>query len=194
MRKVCEKSGRSEMGRWRSARNEKRGEARSFSSFMVQSGKYYFFGGAMTSFAALATRNLTTVLALILMASPVWGLRPMRALRSALTRRPMPGMTKTPFFLVSLIAVSASRSRKAADCLLVSSSFSARLPGKSGLGQSSCHVMFSFSRLLPGFPPLGIFLKRSRRPEPYRMEGVRPRQRLHETPVFMRVRTEPCRS
>jgi hypothetical protein len=28
----------------------------------------------------------------------------------------------------------------------------------------------------------------------YRMEGVRPRQRLHETPVFMRVRTEPCRS
>ena len=31
----------------------------------------YFLGGAMVSLAALATRNLTTVLALILMASPV---------------------------------------------------------------------------------------------------------------------------
>ena len=50
----------------------------------------------------------------------------MRALRSAFTRRPMPGITKTPFFLVSLTAVSACRSRKAATCLLVSSSFSAR--------------------------------------------------------------------
>src|SRR5215469_6210089 len=85
----------------------------------------YFFGGAMVSLADLATRNFTTVLALILMAWPVWGLRPMRALRSAFTRRPMPGITNTPFFLVSLMAVSASRSRNAADCLLVSSSFSA---------------------------------------------------------------------
>ena len=32
---------------------------------------FYFFGGAMLSFAALATRNLTTVLALILIVSPV---------------------------------------------------------------------------------------------------------------------------
>ena len=31
----------------------------------------YFLGGAMVSLAALATRNLTTVLALILMVSPV---------------------------------------------------------------------------------------------------------------------------
>src|ERR1700761_2233897 len=86
----------------------------------------YFRGGAMLSLAALATRNLTTVFALILMASPVCGLRPMRALRSAFFKRPMPGITKTPFFFVSLMAVSASRSRKAAACLLVSSSFSAR--------------------------------------------------------------------
>src|SRR5271156_5329568 len=79
----------------------------------------------MVSLAALATRNLTTVLALILMVSPVWGLRPMRAFRSAFTNRPSPGMTNTPFFFVSFTAVSASRSRKAADCLLVNSSFSA---------------------------------------------------------------------
>src|ERR1035437_7442133 len=89
------------------------------------SEKNYFLVGAMTSLAALATRNFTTVLALILMAAPVWGLRPMRALRSAFTNRPLPGSTKTPFFLVSLMAASASRSRKAADSLLVISSFSA---------------------------------------------------------------------
>jgi len=41
----------------------------------------YFLGGAMASLAAFATRNFTTVLAGILMASPVCGLRPMRALR-----------------------------------------------------------------------------------------------------------------
>ena len=98
----------------------------------------------MTSLAALATRNLTTVLALILMAAPVWGLRPMRALRSAFTRRPMPGITKTPFFFVSLMAVSASRSRKAADLLVGQFELLGQVPGKSGLGQSSCHVMFSF--------------------------------------------------
>src|ERR1700684_2523965 len=49
----------------------------------------YFLGGAMVSLATLATRNLTTVFALILIGSPVWGLRPMRALRSALTSLPV---------------------------------------------------------------------------------------------------------
>src|SRR5262249_34913593 len=37
----------------------------------------------------------------------------------------IPGMVNSPFFLVSLTAVSASMSRKPAVCLLVSSSFSA---------------------------------------------------------------------
>jgi hypothetical protein len=85
----------------------------------------YFFGGAITSFAAFATRNFTTVLALILIDSPVCGFRPRRALRSAFTKRPMPGITNTPFFFVSLTAVSASRSKNAVECLLVNSSFSA---------------------------------------------------------------------
>src|ERR1700733_197672 len=85
----------------------------------------YFFGGAIVSFATLATRNFTTVLALILIVSPVCGLRPSRALRSSLTSLPMPGMVNSPFFLVSLTAVSASSSRPAAACLLVISSFSA---------------------------------------------------------------------
>ncbi len=42
---------------------------------------YFLAGGAMASFVAFATRNFTTVLALIWMGSPVCGLRPMRALR-----------------------------------------------------------------------------------------------------------------
>ena len=42
----------------------------------------YFLGaGAIASLVAFATRNFTTVLALIWMGSPVCGLRPMRALR-----------------------------------------------------------------------------------------------------------------
>src|SRR5271168_3367029 len=63
---------------------------------------HYFFG-AIASFAAFATRNFTTVFALMAMGSPVCGLRPMRALRCAFTSRPRPGITNTPFFFVSLI-------------------------------------------------------------------------------------------
>src|SRR5580700_5736363 len=85
----------------------------------------YFFAGAIVSFATLATRNFTTVLALILIVSPVCGLRPSRALRSAFTSLPIPGIVNSPFFLVSFTAVSASNSRPAAACLLVISSFSA---------------------------------------------------------------------
>ena len=46
------------------------------------------------------------------MASPVCGLRPMRALRFDFTRRPRPGTTNTPFFFVSLTASSASDPEK----------------------------------------------------------------------------------
>src|SRR5260221_516918 len=43
----------------------------------------------MASLNAFAARRRTTVFALILIASPFWGLRPMRALRCAFTARPM---------------------------------------------------------------------------------------------------------
>jgi hypothetical protein len=82
---------------------------------LISRMKAYFLG-AIASFAALATRNFTTVFAGILMASPVCGLRPMRALRFDFTRRPRPGTMNTPFFFVSLIATSASASRNAAAC------------------------------------------------------------------------------
>src|SRR5882762_11508697 len=55
--------------------------------------KNYF---RIASFNAFAGRRRTTVLALILMASPVCGLRPIRALRCAFTTRPIPGMTNLP--------------------------------------------------------------------------------------------------
>src|ERR1700676_2372384 len=67
----------------------------------------YFFFGTIASFTALATRNFTTFLAGILIASPVAGLRPMRALRSPRTSRPMRGSTHIPFFLVSFTAKPA---------------------------------------------------------------------------------------
>ena len=51
---------------------ESKREKRGASPFLPQSGGgNYFFAGAITSLAALATRNLTTVFALILMAAPV---------------------------------------------------------------------------------------------------------------------------
>src|SRR5579872_4561415 len=54
----------------------------------------YYFAPRIASLAALATRNLTTRLAAILMVSPVAGLRPMRALRFTNTNLPKPGSVK----------------------------------------------------------------------------------------------------
>ena len=51
----------------------------------------------MASFAALATRNFTTRLALIWICSPVLGLRPMRAARFFKTSLPMPGSVNVSF-------------------------------------------------------------------------------------------------
>src|SRR5215475_1638827 len=63
-------------------------------------GYFLAFGGTILSLAALATRNLTTVLAGILISSPVAGLRPLRALRLALTSLPIPGKVNAPVFFV----------------------------------------------------------------------------------------------
>src|ERR1017187_9336811 len=70
----------------------------------------------MASLKAFAARKRTTVLALILIASPVAGLRPMRALRCAFTARPMPGITNFPEPLASLTASLNSSSKKAEIC------------------------------------------------------------------------------
>src|ERR1700724_2881835 len=72
----------------------------------------------MASLNAFAARSRTTVLALILIASPVAGLRPMRALRCAFTARPMPGITNLPALFASFTASLKSSSKKATTCFL----------------------------------------------------------------------------
>ena len=62
----------------------------------------YFFTPKTPSFAALATRNLTTVLAGILIFCCVFGLKPVRAFLFCFTSLPKPGKTNSPVFLISL--------------------------------------------------------------------------------------------
>src|SRR5260221_10503442 len=62
----------------------------------------YFFTPRMASFATLATRNLTTVLAGILIFCWVLGLKPVRAFLFCFTSLPKPGKTNSPFFLIAL--------------------------------------------------------------------------------------------
>src|SRR6185437_8877131 len=94
---------------------------------LVYSYPVYFLtlGGTIASLADFATRNFTTFLAAILIDSPVAGLRPIRALRSTRTSRPMPGSTKRPFFFTSLIARLDKLSSTPRACLLVNSPASA---------------------------------------------------------------------
>ena len=58
-------------------------------------------GGQIAIFKSLAARKATLLLALILIASPVIGLRPMRAARLRTSRMPSPAIfTRSPFFQV----------------------------------------------------------------------------------------------
>src|SRR5208282_4083416 len=90
--------------------------------FPAKQGIYF----RTASLNAFAGRRRTTVLALILIASPVWGLRPMRALRCAFTTRPIPGMTNLPAPpLASFTASLCSSSKKATTVFLAVPTFSA---------------------------------------------------------------------
>src|SRR6266849_4412639 len=81
----------------------------------------------MASLNAFAARKRTTVLALILIASPVCGLRPMRALRCAFTARPRLGITNLPAGpLHSFTASLKSSSKNDAAVFLGMLVFSAR--------------------------------------------------------------------
>src|ERR1700759_220118 len=62
----------------------------------------YFFTPKTPSFAALATRKLTTVLAGILIFCCVFGLKPVRAFLFCFTSFPKSGKTNSPFFFISL--------------------------------------------------------------------------------------------
>src|SRR5262249_58307900 len=102
-------------GRWRAVEDMEQVETRNVASprshvleggppcemtMSEREGYFLAFGGTILSLAALATRNLTTVLAGILIASPVAGFRPLRALRLALTSLPIPGKVNAPVFFV----------------------------------------------------------------------------------------------
>ena len=63
-------------------------------SFLGRKLLGYFFTPKTPSFAALATRNLTTVLAGILIFCCVFGLKPARAFLFCFTSLPKPGKTK----------------------------------------------------------------------------------------------------
>ncbi len=70
----------------------------------------------IASFNALPARNLGTLAALILIAAPVWGLRPVRAARLPTAKVPNPTrVTDPPFLSVVLIPpITASSARPAA--------------------------------------------------------------------------------
>src|SRR6516225_10147353 len=86
----------------------------------------YFFNPKTASFAALATRNLTTVLAGILIFCCVFGLKPVRAFLFCFTSLPNPGKTNSPVFLTSLYASALSVSRNTPEVLLLVSVAAAR--------------------------------------------------------------------
>jgi hypothetical protein len=86
----------------------------------------YFLGGTIASLQALATRIFTTVLAGILIGSPVAGFLPTRALRLTITSLPTPGKVKAPAFLVSVTANVAISSMTDAATFLERSNFFAK--------------------------------------------------------------------
>jgi len=100
----------------------------------------YFFDGTIASLAVFAILIFTTVLAGILIALPVAGLRPMRAFLFTRTSFPIPGRVKDLTFLVSDTARAATSSRIAEAALLESSNFSAKW-------DTICYRFFS--RFLP---------------------------------------------
>jgi len=92
----------------------------------VLSNRVYFFGGTIASLQALATRIFTTVLAGILICSPVAGLNPFRAFLLERTSLPIPGRVKTPDFFVSEMASAATSSMIAAEVFLERPNFAAK--------------------------------------------------------------------
>ena len=90
-----------------------------------------YLRGRTESFNCFAIRALTTVLAGILIASPVAGLRPMRAFRFCTTSLTIPGSTNSPdrFSSFSASVVSSSKNSAPASASLRSDPRNARRVG-----------------------------------------------------------------
>ena len=115
----------------------------------------------------------------------------MRALRSAFTNRPSPGMTNTPFFFVSFTAVSASRSRNAADCLLVSSSFSASVRTSAVLVKLLPYLFPSFLCYFMGPWSRCFRIPEKPCPSPFRKSDARTNQPIFRKPSVYAGKNEP---
>src|ERR1039458_6379079 len=90
----------------------------------------------IASLAALATRNLTTRFAAILMVSPVAGFRPMRALQFTRTILPSPGIVKAFFAFLYANATRAS--------MVCTASFLVR-PAVSASDAAICDLVNAFA-------------------------------------------------
>ncbi len=153
----------------------------------------------MTSLAALATRNFTTVLALILMACAGLGVAADAGLALRLHETADAGDYEDAVLLGFLDCGFRQQVQEGRGLLVGQFELLSQLPRKGGLGQSSCHVFFSFwapsqgSRCCLGYPPpRRIF------PVEEAQDGTAWREcdseaTCAQNPVFMRVFREPCR-
>ena len=103
----------------------------------------------IASLNALAARKRTTVFALILIGSPVCGLRPMRALRCALTARPRFGITNLPAPPLHSFTASLNSSSKNAATVFFGVPLFRQVRHDLRLAQRLCHLIsFSSSKLI----------------------------------------------
>lgn len=71
------------------------------------------------SFSFLPALNFTTLRALILMGSPVWGFRPLRAFCRTLENVPKPNRTTFPFFFFNAFVVLSRKDCSAFDAAVL---------------------------------------------------------------------------
>src|SRR3954452_7805519 len=111
--------------------------------------------GYTASLSSLAARNATFLLALIWMASPVAGLRPMRAARLRTWRMPRPTMRIRSPFLRCLVTLPTRSVRMASVCFFDSSWSSARPAARclsvTVVGVAAFFAISGPPRLLTGF-------------------------------------------
>src|SRR5262249_688283 len=102
-------------------------------SLRVEAKGSHYLRGRTVSFSCFAMRAFTTVFAGILIASPVAGLRPIRALPFLTTRFTIPGSTNSPERFSSFSASAVSSSKNSRACVRFTSKRSAKNEKSSDL-------------------------------------------------------------
>ena len=108
----------------------------------------YFLTPKTPSFAAFATRNLTTVLAGILMFCCVFGLKPVRAFLFCFTSLPKPGKTNSPFLFNLFVGERTERIQEYSSRSFV---------GLGGFGKCAFEAL-SWSSARPAEIKVAVFL------------------------------------